>query len=146
ARFKAAATAYGEALEIEAHTGSRALLVRCGESFLGLMMPRAIDDEERARLTEYADGWTRRLPALADAGRAERADTQTVKVSQIAVVDLDQDSDRAQYLHAVDLVVRSQFGSVSMLQRRLRSGYAKAARLLEQMETAGIVGPRLEGS
>lgn len=146
ARFKAAAAAYGEGLELEAHAGSRALLVRCGESFLGLMMPRTIDDEERARLAEYAAGWTRRLPEIAAAGRAERADIQTVKVGQVAVVDLDEDVDRSAYLHAVDLVVRSQFASASMLQRRMRIGLAKALGLLEQMETAGIVGPRPEGS
>jgi S-DNA-T family DNA segregation ATPase FtsK/SpoIIIE len=37
--------------------------------------------------------------------------------------------------------VRTQQGSVSILQRRLKVGYARAARLIDQLERAGIVGP-----
>jgi S-DNA-T family DNA segregation ATPase FtsK/SpoIIIE len=42
---------------------------------------------------------------------------------------------------ALKLVVIHQQGSISLLQRRLRIGYARAARLIDQMEQAGFVGP-----
>jgi S-DNA-T family DNA segregation ATPase FtsK/SpoIIIE len=50
------------------------------------------------------------------------------------------------YDEAIALVRKSKRASISMLQRRLRIGYTRAARLIEQMEEKGIVGPPTEGS
>jgi S-DNA-T family DNA segregation ATPase FtsK/SpoIIIE len=60
--------------------------------------------------------------------------------------DSGGDSDDDLYEQAVELVRRLDKASVSLLQRRLRIGYTRAARLIDMMEARGVVGPAKDGS
>jgi DNA segregation ATPase FtsK/SpoIIIE, S-DNA-T family len=134
--------------QVSSRIDSRTILDSCGaESLLGsgdmLFLPPGtakvqrihgafISEAEVQRLTQF---W--QSQQIAQDPLKERVDfNDQSSPDEIKEDDLDE-----KYEEAVQLVIETRQASISMLQRRLRVGYNRAARMIEIMEQQGIVGP-----
>ena len=90
-----------------------------------------ISGEETERLVEFISQQEYRTKAIETFEKSESEDS---------IPGFDPASDPL-FKEAIELVIRHKQGSVSLLQRRLGVGYQRAARLIDQLEQAGVVGP-----
>ena len=116
--------------------GDMLLLTASSSSPQRIQGPWVSEEEIRA----VAAHWKRQRPMETVAGIEEVVGAEGPRPGSG-----DEGDDDELLAQAMDLVVRSQLGSTSMLQRKLRVGFSRAGRLMDLMERRGIVGPS-EGS
>ncbi len=136
------------AFQVASKVDSRTILDANGaEKLLGagdmLFMLTGRPEPERIHGAYLSGAETEALVGFLKTQSYQVAPMDNFAVTPEAELEEEQNDDRPDELfrQAVELVVRHRQGSVSLLQRRLGVGYQRAARLIDQLEAAGIVGP-----
>ena len=101
-----------------------------------------VDEEEVRKVVAF---WRDQAPTVQYVSGVEGEEAPSGGSGGQSITDGvgNDDSDEALLKRAMELVVRSQMGSTSMLQRKLGVGFARAGRLMDLLEQNGIVGPSI---
>jgi S-DNA-T family DNA segregation ATPase FtsK/SpoIIIE len=122
--------------------GKGDMLLLDGGSSVARRIQGAWVTEDEVR--KVASVWKRQAPEVAFDDSVQGSDPDD-REGGSSVGGSGGDDDDDMLFQAMELVVRSQLGSTSMLQRKLRVGFARAGRLMDLLEQRGVVGPS-EGS
>jgi S-DNA-T family DNA segregation ATPase FtsK/SpoIIIE len=118
------------------------LLLEGGSSIARRLQGAWVTEDE---VRKVASVWKRQAPDIAFDQTVQGADEEGGGSRSLGGGGGGGDDDDDMLNQAMELVVRSQLGSTSMLQRKLRVGFARAGRLMDLLEQRGVVGPS-EGS
>jgi S-DNA-T family DNA segregation ATPase FtsK/SpoIIIE len=140
------------AFSVASTTDSRVILDSAGaEKLIGMGdMLVVTATEPRPRRIQGAWVEEKEVHAIVDwvkGQREARYQDQVIQAAadaqRAAVAAEENDEDDELVKQAIELVVRSQLGSTSMLQRKMRIGFARAGRVMDALESMGVVGPSL---
>lgn len=141
------------AFSVASQTDSRVIIDGAGAEKLVGMGDMLVVTAKEPRPQRIQGAWVREteVHAVVEWVKAQREaqyqDQQVLEVAAAAAAAAaagdEDDEDAVLVRQAMDLVVRSQLGSTSMLQRKLRIGFARAGRVMDALERQGVVGPSL---
>jgi DNA segregation ATPase FtsK/SpoIIIE, S-DNA-T family len=123
--------------------GKGDMLLLPGNSNVSQRIQGSFVSEEEVR--KVVAHWRRQAPEVVYVSGVEGDDDAAGGNSMFTSGNGDDDEDDTLMRQAMELVVRSQLGSTSMLQRKLKVGFARAGRIMDLLEQSGVVGPS-EGS
>jgi S-DNA-T family DNA segregation ATPase FtsK/SpoIIIE len=138
------------AFSVASQTDSRVVIDSAGAEKLVGMGDMLVVTAKEPRPQRIQGAWVRETEVHAVVGwvkkqrEARYQDKQVLEVAAAAAAakaEEEDDEDAALVRQAMELVVRSQLGSTSMLQRKLRIGFARAGRVMDTLERMGVVGP-----
>lgn len=140
------------AFSVASQTDSRVIIDGSGAEKLIGMGDMLVVTANEPRPQRIQGAWVREseIHAVVDWVKKQREvvykDKEVLEVAAAAAAaqaEDENDDDALLIRQATDLVVRSQLGSTSMLQRKLRIGFSRAGRVMDALERKGVVGPSI---
>ena len=104
-----------------------------------------VSEKEVKRITDFIRETSAQTESAESEGIASELDKKKTTIDLTADLDAykgdDDDSDDEMFEQAKEVIAQAQKASTSLLQRRLKLGYARAARLMDMLEAEGLIGP-----